>query len=175
MHFKDRTKTNSYYYWVAVHLVLRSVFFTFYGFPEKLKLIFSTMLLIIFGIYSGYIRPNKNKIVNIQELLLLVNLTIMYAVSYQGSIFFTITNVMIGLAFVQFGTIVLYNFLTYTCHCDITRMLKTTKLKLMMKLCKKKSSSCVSNSIALLNVPERTYNYNEYRDGLVSDDFRQLQ
>ena len=168
--YKDK-----YYYWVAVHLVLRSLFFTFYGFPEKLKLILSTMLLIIFGIYSGYVRPNKNKVVNIQELLLLINLTIMYAVSYQGSIFFTVTNVMISLAFVQFGTIVFYNFLTYTCHCDIICMLQTTKQKLMIKLCKKKSLSCASNNIALLNVPERTYNYNEYRDGLVSDDFKQLQ
>ena len=165
--YKDK-----YYYWVAVHLALRSVFFTFYAFPEKLKLILSTMLLIIFGIYSGYVRPNKHKVVNIQELLLLINLTIMYAVSYQGNIFFTVTNVMISLAFVQFGTIVLYNFLTYTCHYDVICMLKSTKQKLMIKLCKKKNLSCVSNNIVLLNIPECTYNYTEYRDGLVSDDFK---
>ena len=165
--YKDK-----YYYWVAVHLALRSLFFSLYAFPEKLKLILSTMLLIVFGIYSGYVRPNKNKAVNIQELLLLINLAIMYAVSYQGRIFFTVTNIMISLALVQFVTIVLYNFLTYTCHCDVIGMLKTTKQKLMMKLCKKKSVSCVSNNIALLNIPECTYNYNEYRDGLVSGDFK---
>ena len=163
--YKDK-----YYYWVAVHLSLRSLLFAFYAFPTKLKLIFSTMLLISLGFYTGYIRPNKNKMVNIQELLLLLNLTITYAVSYQDSIFFIVTNIMISLAFVQFGTIVMYHFLTYTCHCNITCMLKMTKEKLMS--CNKRNLSSDSNDIALLNIPERTYNYTEYRDGLVSDDFQ---
>ena len=130
------------------------------------------MLLIIFGFYSGYVCPNKNKLVNIQELLLLINLTIMYAVSYQGVVFSIVTNVLITLAFIQFAMIILYHFLIYTCHCDVTCLLKTIKEKLMTKLCKKKNLSHVSNNIALLNIPECTYNYTEYRDGLVSDDFK---
>ena len=83
---------------------------------------------------------------------------------------------MISLAFVQFVTIVLYHFLTYTCHCDVICLLKTTKQKLksvVMMLCSKKMSTCASNNIALLNIPDRTYNYAEYRDGLVSDDLKQ--
>ena len=74
--YKDR-----YYYWVAVHLAMRSLLFAMYGFQTSLKLILSTMLLMIFSIYNGRIYPYKNKIVNIQELLLLINLTIMYGVS----------------------------------------------------------------------------------------------
>ena len=164
--YKDK-----YYYWVAVHLALRSLLFAFYAFPTKLKLILSTILLIIFGFCSGSIFPNKSKVVNIQELLLLLNLTIMYAVSYQGGIFFIVTNVMISVAFVQFGAIVMYHFFTYTCHCDATHMLRIAKQKLMTKLCNKRNSSSDLNDIALLNIPECTYNYTEYRDGLVSDDF----
>ena len=82
------------------------------------------MILVLFTVYHGYIHPNKNKMVNIQELLLLINLIIMYAVSYQGSesVFSTVTNVMISLAFIQFCTIVLYHFLTYTCHCDVVNI-----------------------------------------------------
>ena len=49
---------------------------------------------------------------------------------------------------------------------------KTTKQKLIMKFCKKKSLSHVSNNVALLNIPECTYNFTEYRDELVSDDFK---
>ena len=97
----------------------------------------------------------------------------MYAVSYEYNTFFIITNVMISLAFVQFIIIVLYHFLTYTCHHNVICLLKTTKQKLMTKLCKKKNLSRVSNNVALLNIPECTYNYTEYRDGLVSDDFNQ--
>ena len=160
-----------YYYWLAVHLILRSLFFTFYAFPTNINLICSTMLLIAFSVYSGYVRPNKMKSVNIQELLLLINLTIMYAVSFQDNTFFIVANTMISLAFVQFAIIISYHFLTYTCHCDIVHMERIVKEK-VMKLCKKKPLSHVSNNIALLNIPECTYNYTEYRDGLVSDDFR---
>ena len=164
------------YYWIAVHLALRSLFFTFYAFPTKTKLILSTIILIIFGIFSGHINPSKSKLVGVQELLLLINLTIMYAVSYQGNIFFIITNVMISLAFVHFDTILLYHFLVYTCHCNVTCMLKTTKQKLLTKLRNKENSSQLSHdnnsNISLLNISECTYNYAEYRDGLVSDDFK---
>ena len=168
--YKDK-----HYYWVALHLVLRSLLFTLYAFPTNLKLILSTMILIMFTVYDGYVCPNKNKVVNIQELSLLINLTILYAVSYEGSTtFFIVTNVMISLAFVQFIVIALYHFLTYTCNCDVMCMLKTMKQKFIMKFCKMKTLSRVSNNIALLNIPECTYNYTEYRDGLVSDDFKSL-
>ena len=114
----------------------------------------------------------QNQLVNIEEILLLINLTIMYAVSsYPVSIFFSVTNVLISLAFIQFTTIIFYHFLTYTCHCDVMHMLKTTKQKLIMILCKKNNISHNSNNIALLNIPECTYNYTEYRGGLVSEDF----
>ena len=157
-----------YYYWVAVRLTLRSLFFTLYALPTHIKLIVSTIILIMFTAYDGYVCPNKNKVVNIQELILLINLTILYAVSYEGSTtFFIVTNVMISLAFVQFIVIVLYHFLTYTCHCDVICTLEAMKQMLIMKFCKK-----TVLSRALLNIPECTYNYTEYRDRLVSDDFK---
>ena len=151
---------------------MRSLLFAMYGFQTSLKLILSTMLLMVFSIYNGRIYPYKNKLVNIQELLLLLNLTIMYAVSYQSneSIFSTVTNVMISLAFIQFCAIVLYHFLTYTCHCNIEIILQTSKEKLV-KFCYKNHSNHHNVGVELLNIPERTYNYAEYQDGLVSDDF----
>jgi len=43
-----------------------------------------------------------------------------------------------------------------------------------MKLCNKKDGGHSNHiNIALLDIPECAYNYNEYRDGLVSDDFCQ--
>jgi len=104
----------------------------------------------------------------------------MYAVSYQGSdsVFSTVSNVMISLAFIQFCTIVFYHFLTYTCHCNAVTALRTVKDKLMMH--------CSNNNkvdddhqhvfnFALLDIPDCTHNYSEYRDGLVSDDFENEQ
>ena len=104
--YKDK-----HHYWVAVHITIRSFLFAMYAFQTSLKLILSTMLLMIFSVYSGYVHPHKNKFVNIQELLLLLNLTIMYAVSYQGSgkTFSIVTNIMISLTFIQLFIIVLYH------------------------------------------------------------------
>ena len=165
--YKDR-----YYYWVAVHMTMRSLLFAIYAFQVNLKLIMSTMLLIIFSIYSGYIHPHKNKLVNIQELLLLLNLTIMYAVSYQysESVFSIVANIMISLAFIQFCAILLYHFLTYTCHYNVEIALQTLRQKLLNLYHKDNLQN--KFDVVLLNIPECTYNYTEYQDGLVSDDFR---
>ena len=167
--YKDR-----YYYWIAVHLTMRSLLFAMYGFQTSLKQILSTMLLMIFSVYNGRIYPHKNKLVNIQELLLLLNLTIMYAVSYQcsESIFSIVTNVMISLAFIQFCMIVLYHFLTYTCHWDFVIMFQTGKQKMLKYIRKSNISHENLYQHELLDIPECTYNYTEYQDGLISDDFK---
>ena len=96
----------------------------------------------------------------------------MYAVSYQcsDSIFSIVANVMISLAFIQFCTIVLYHFLIYTCHCNVEIILQASKGKLV-KFRHKNHSNHHNVSVELLNIPEHSYNYNEYQDGLISDDF----
>ena len=167
--YKDR-----YYYWVAVHMTMRSLLFAMYAFQASLKLILSTILLIIFSIYSGYIHPYKNKLVNIEELLLLLNLTIMYAVSYQSNeyIFTTVTNTMLSLAFIQLFTTLLYHFLTYTCHCNVEIALQDLKNRIMNCFRKNHFKRSSHFDVELLNIPECTFNYTEYQDGLVSDDFR---
>jgi len=158
---------DNYCYWTSVHIIFRSIFFSLYALPMQLRLILVTIILVFISISYGYICPNKNKMVNLQELLLLTNLTIMHTVSFQHNekIFSVITNVMISLSFVQFWIIVLYHFFTYTFHCDVA-----IKEKLMKFFTTKKRLIC-SYDVALLNIPERTYNYNNYQDGLVSDDF----
>ena len=164
--YKDR-----YYYWVAVHVILKSLFFALYAFPVKLRLLLATMILVPFSCISGYLRPNKNWLINFQELILLINLTIIHAASCYGSdsAFSIVTNLMISLAFLQFCIIVIYHFLTYTCHCSVENKLQIFKEIMVNYMCKRKDDYSVN--IELLNVPERTYNYNEYQDGLVSEDF----
>ena len=97
----------------------------------------------------------------------------MYAVSYQSneSIFSIVTNVMISLAFFQFCTIVLYHSLTYTCHCNFEIILQASKEKLVKSCYRNHSRNNHYIDVALLNIPECTYNYSEYQDGLVSEDF----
>ena len=118
-------------------------------------------------------RPYKNKFVNIQELLLLINLTILHAVGVSfksnGGTTSITANIMLIMTLLQFSTIVTYHFLTYTCHCNIIMFLVAIKKKLKWSICNKEIH--YSYDIHLLNIPECAYNYTEYRDGLVSDDF----
>ena len=161
--YKDR-----YYYWIAVHIMLRSIFFSLYSFQVKLRLSLTTIILVLFSICYGYLQPNKSKLINIQELSLLANLIIMYVVAILNSknIFSVVINLMISVAFIQFCIIILCHFLTYTFHCN------TAIKENLVKLWNRRKSNHCSYDVTLLNIPERAYNYEEYQDGLVSDDFK---
>ena len=128
----------------------------------------AVIVLVLFTSYFGYIQPYKKRVINVQELMLLANLIILHA-GYKYSIFPIITDVMISLAFIQFCTIVMYHFLIYTCHLNVVIILGMLKVNLM-KLCRLRRSDNRANEISLLNIPECTYNYSEYQDGLISDN-----
>ena len=161
--YKDK-----YCYWIAVHIILRSIFFSLYGFHIKLRLFLASIILVLFSACYGYLQPNKNKLINIQELSLLTNLTIMYVVAILNSenIFSIVINLMISVAFIQFCIVILCHFLIYTFHCNAA--IKEN----LMKLWNRRKSNHCSYDVTLLNIPECTYNYEEYQDGLVSDDFK---
>ena len=78
---------------------------------------------------------------------------------------------MISLAFIQFVTILLYHILTYTCQCNIELALQALKVRLMNLCCKSHLKHNSHFDTELLNIPEFVYNYVEYQDVLVSDDF----
>jgi len=42
----------------------------------------------------------------------------------------------------------------------------------LKQLCSKKQLQYGSNDVMLLDIPKRTYNYEEYQDGLITDDFK---
>ena len=78
---------------------------------------------------------------------------------------------MISLAFVQLCTLVVCHFLIYICPCNVVVL--TAKLKdKLIKFCNLRKLKSCHHDISLLNAPECTYNYSEYQDGLVSDDFK---
>ena len=165
--YKDK-----YYNWIAVQLILRSIFFSLYAFQIKLSLILATIILVIFTSYYGYLQPNKCKMKNFQELLVLINLTILYTISIQENdmIFSIISNAMIGLVLLQFNAIMFYHLFAYTYHCKFSYI----KDQLITLLNRKKLNHH-SFDVSLLDIPECTYNYSEYQDGLVSDDFNNHQ
>ena len=130
--------TDKFYYWIAVQLMLRSIFFSLYAFQVQLSLFLATMILVVFTSFHGYLQPNKNTVINFMGLSILVNLTIVYAASIQENerIFSVITNVMMSLALLQFSIIVIGHIFVHTFHCKFS-----IKEKLMILINKRKSIS----------------------------------
>ena len=158
--YKDK-----HYNWVAVNIIFRSWFFVLYGLASKLRLLITTTTLIIFANFHGYIHPNKNKVINIQELLLLLNITILYAVSYycSGSVFSLVTNIMISLALIQFLIIVLVHFLTYTCNYDVTGSLHSLWKNIMRRSNDEplEDDYFLNDDVAMLDIDEDNDNYDD--------------
>ena len=150
------------YNWIAVNIILRSWFFALYGFASKLQLLIAATTLTVAASFHGYIRPNKNKVINIQELLLLLNLTILHTASnYCGSgIFSFVTNIMISLALFQFLTIVLYHFLTYTCNYDVLAALHRLRKNVIRHFANEPlEDNFLNDDVALLGIDENDDNY----------------
>jgi len=162
------------YYWTAVHIIIRDILFGLYAINIILRLNISALLLVIFTMLTGYVQPYKNKFVNIQEILMLTNVSILYGAgaSYQasGKIFYVTNNVMIASSLIHFCAIALYHFFMYTYHCGtIVVLLGGIRRKIESLLLHKKQNQVYE--VRLPNIPERTHNYSEYREGLISDDF----
>ena len=78
---------------------------------------------------------------------------------------------MISLAFIQFCTIVLYCFFTFTCHCNVVSMLQMGRQKIM-KFLSKKNDYQLQNVELLTIISERTHDHTKFQSGIVSDDFQ---
>ena len=78
-----------------------------------------TASIILFGIVGGIhgiVSPYKKKYKNYQELLLILNLQGLFAISqYSQVINITVVNVIIAMAAVQFIFIITYHIITYVC------------------------------------------------------------
>ena len=144
---------DQYYYWVALNIIFRSIFFSLYPLQGKLRVFLACIILVAFMACYGYISPSKSKTVNIQNLSLLVNLTIMHMAPLLNmeQIFSIVTNFLISVTFMQFCIIVLYHFLTYTFHYNVV-----IKEKFRNIFAKKIELNQSSYNVALLNVPECT-------------------
>ena len=75
---------------------------------------------------------------------------------------------MITLAFIQLCMILFYHILVYVGQCNLIDALQSLKNKIKGV----ERSDQFSNNIRLLAIPECTFNYKEYQDGLISDDFK---
>ena len=169
--YKDK-----FYYWTGLQLVLRAVFFGISSLDKNMNLTISIILFSIVGGIHGIACPFKSKYKNYQELVFILNLQGLYAISqYSRDINTTATNVMIAIAAVQFTLIIIYHIITYM-HSGVIRNKIQLGIDALTRWVtrlynKSQAQQFQLQDIIRDNIPEVAFNYNEYREPLIGQEY----
>ena len=165
---------DSFYYWTGLHLVVKAVFFAISALDNTTNLTISIIVLCAMVGFVGYSCPFKHRLQNIQEIILLLNLNTLFVfiLSGQKVVF---THTIVALVVVHFIFIVIYHIVNYTLGAAFKGKAKlfiifaftlmTRKLRRINSL-KNKVITPYRNEI-----PEITYNFSEYQEPLVGEDY----
>ena len=170
--YKDK-----FYYWTGLQLLLRALFFGLSSLDRNINLMVGTVLLGVFGGITGIVRPFKNNMKNYQELILILNLHGLYAISqfFQDDINQTTINIMIITCAVQFTCIFTYHMITYGCGGVFKRKIQLFCKALTRWITAKSQSRLKCQQFKLEDtsrdkIPTVTFNYHEYREPVVGYD-----
>ena len=165
---------DNFYYWTGLHLVIKAMFFAISALDDTTNLTISIIILCAMEGFVGYSCPFKHRLQNLQEMILLLNLNILFVVVLSGqSVIFI--NTMVALVAVHFTFIVIYHIVNYTLGAKFKSKVNffiifvfemMTRKWRRMKSMKNKIITPYSNEI-----PEITYNYSEYQEPLVGEDY----
>ena len=167
-----------FYYWTGLQLVMRTVFFGLSSLDTNINLPISITILSITNVVHTCSKPFKSKIKNYQELLLILNLLVLYtfAVSSAVNDINTIAvNGVITIAFTQFSLIVMYHITVYGCSEVIKKRSLSLYHDVLAVLTSKfyKKSQAKPFEFHHCNIPEVTYNYHEYQEPLIGQEYCQ--
>ena len=130
--FQGPFKTQ-YYYWIGVQLLIRNVIVLLSVLGKTVSLLLCCITIVTLIAIQGHIQPYKNKLINIQESLLLYNFAIMcILLTFNGNETMNIItiNVMVGLSFLHFLIILLYHVFAFmiAIHCTkLTEIIRNYK------------------------------------------------
>ena len=179
-----------FYYWVGLHLLTKALFYAMSVLSKTTNLTIGIIVLHAITSGTGYVRPFKCWIQNCNELILLFNLSTVYAVSLSGTSFITI-DIMFLLAVCQFILIVIYHMIVYTMgetcksivHEFASKFKHVTKAKqfscfklFVQWIMRRCDITSPDNNIKLpvvsfgRNIPDKTYDYSKYQEPLLGHD-----
>jgi len=76
----------NFYFWVGLHLLIKALFYGLSALEKRSNLTIGATLLYIIGNFTGYLRPFKCRVQNCNELILLINLGILYVTFLSGKL-----------------------------------------------------------------------------------------
>ena len=160
--YKDR-----YSFWTGLQLLLRAAFFCTSALDREINLTCGTMIVAALLCLQGVIHPFKDTFKNIQESLLMFNLLAVYSVSTLNH-----SNNQTALYIMKalINIVLLYFVIFIVCRCVMTTCgnAVTQKCRLLIDCLKKQKQHIVLVPRKLnTEIPEVTYNYQEFQEPLI--------
>ena len=176
---------NQYYFWPGLQLVIRAVFFGLSSLDKNINLPIGLVLLAAMLGIHGYVRPFKSSFRNIQELVFIFNLSVLFAFTqFNKPIAIDVmVNLSVFIASAYFVMILLNNLWLYQCRLEPTSCKYNRVTKILTRMHQfiiskwiqlnkiNRSHNNNVQNIPLRNVvPEVAYNLKEYREPLIGQD-----
>ena len=164
--YKDK-----FYFWTGLQLLMRAVIFVLSGFDRDINLTGGIFVIGIALCSQGILHPFKSKLKNVQELLLLLNLLMIYVIALQNDdnnktkVFLSSMLILIAL---------MYLVIYITCHCIMLLCSYSNSIKQKMDYLSKKFAKVMDEPIAMQgisnNMDDTSCNYDEFQEPLVALD-----
>ena len=156
---------DEFYYWAGYQLVIRMAYLLAAGLSKDNNL---TVAMLITGVLlctHGYLHPFKHKLLNLQELLMLLNvLTVYVSTNFEQHYHQFIIRALIGVAMIYFTVVLLCRSVMLTCGKCLVKYLPEKVLKWKEKF----SSSYELNEMSVEDEVWITGTYEQYREPLVA-------
>ena len=141
--------------------MVRVVFLGIASLNKNFKALVGIILVSFLCAITGIAHPFKSKFQNYHEIVLLLNLQMLYIFAQQIQLNVTAINTIIGVTLVHLNLIVMYHIITYMCGGVIRNKIQQSVNTVM------EYQSAVQ-SLELVNIPEDAVNYHDYREPLVA-------
>ena len=172
---------NQYYFWLGLQLLIRAIFFGLSALDKKINLAIGLVLLAAMLGIHGYVHPFKSSFKNIQELVFIFNLIVLFVFVQSESTNNIIVNTSVIIASIHFVIILLNNLRLYQCLPVLESIShKNKKMVNIKQFIVSKWRQCIkrnrsrndhAQNIPLRDVvPEVAYNFKEYQEPLIGQE-----
>ena len=172
---------NKYYFWPGLQLLIKAIFFGLSALDKKINLAVGLVLLAAMLGIHGYVRPFKSSFKNIQELVFIFNLIVLFVFVQSESTNNIIVNTSVIIASIHFVIILLNNLRLYQCLPVLESISRKNKKMVNIKqfivskwrqcIKRNQSHNDRAQNIPLRDVvPEVAYNFKEYQEPLIGQE-----
>ena len=164
--YKDK-----YYYWTGLQLLMRAIFFSLSAFQKEFSLISGVAVIGTLLCIQEVIQPFKNRLKNVQESFVLLNLLLLYLFAlhdHYNNTSTAISQYLILVVLLYFILFITYTSLTMMCG-DNMEQLKVFAIRCLL-MCKNKVVKPAEKYMynTKNKIPDVTFNYSEFREPLVA-------